>query len=535
VDETGSNAFALGPSKTISKNALLYINPHVPFYFRTEVQMVSEEGLNVYGAVTWGQFFVYQGFNEHCGWMHTTSYVDVADLYEEKIRQDGNSFYYQYDGQWKQGRTKPLSLTYLKDSVQVPVSFTAYYTQHGPVMASRNNKWLSLKENNRSLSALVESWAITKAKTLVEFKTGLEMLSNTTNNTMYADDRGNIAYWHGNFVPRRNPAYDYSLPVDGSTSETNWKGVHPLEEVIHDYNPPNGWIENCNSTPFTASGSSSPNKKAYPAYMAPDGQNSRAINAIRLLSSGKDFTLDKMIAAGYDRYLSAFEILLPSLFQAYDQNGMADSTGILLKEPIEILKHWDRYCSASSIATTLATAWAAMLALKLPEIRTSEEASDGIGRLNKMVTICSGKEKLDLLAQVIRELQLKYGSWKLPWGDINRFQRNTGAMVETFDDQKPSLPVDKTSSRWGCLPAFESASIATKLRYGYSGNSFIAAVEFGKRIKAKTVVTGGQSNDPASIHFNDQASLYIEGKFKDVFFYKEEVLQHVEKKYHPGE
>jgi acyl-homoserine-lactone acylase len=288
-EQTGSNAFALGPSKTISKNALLYINPHVPFYFRTEVQLVSEEGLNVYGAVTWGQFFVYQGFNQHCGWMHTTSYVDVADLYEEKIRQDGNSFFYFYDGQWKPGRTKSLSLTYLKDGVQVPITFTAYYTLHGPVMASRNAKWISLKENNRSLSALVESWAITKAKTLAEFKTGLEMLSNTTNNTMYADDQGNIAYWHGNFIPKRNPGYDYSLPVDGTTSETSWKGVHPLEEVIHVYNPSTGWIENSNSTPFTASGSSSPDKKAYPSYMAPDGQNPRAINSMRLLGSGEGF------------------------------------------------------------------------------------------------------------------------------------------------------------------------------------------------------------------------------------------------------
>jgi acyl-homoserine-lactone acylase len=533
--ETGSNAFVVGPSKTASKNALLYINPHVPFYFRTEVQLVSEEGLDVYGAVTWGQFFVYQGFNAHCGWMHTTSYVDVADLYEEKIKKLGNNYFYQYDGQWKQVRTKSLQISYLKNGVRAPYTFMAFYTGHGPVMASRNNIWISLKENNRTLSALVESWVITKSKSFAEFKNGLDMLSNTTNNTMYADDQGNIAYWHGNFVPKRKPGYDYSLPVDGTTSQTNWQGIHSIDEIVHIYNPPSGWIENCNSTPFTAAGSSSPDQKKYPSYMAPDGQNSRAINAMKLLDQGRGFTLDKLIGVGYDHYLSAFDILLPSLMRAYDQSGKADSLGIQLKEPVEMLKQWDRYSSAASIATTLATAWATKLAHLMAVPKTSEESSDGIGMLHKMVSLSSDKEKLILLGEVKKELEEKFGTWKKPWGEVNRYQRNSGALTETFDDKRPSMPGSMASSRWGCLPSFAVGSSATKLQYGVSGNSFVAAVEFGKKIRARTVLTGGQSNDPSSVHFMDQASLYLDGKFKEVLFYKEDVLQHVEKMYHPGQ
>jgi acyl-homoserine-lactone acylase len=535
AEATGSNAFALGPSKTLSKNSLLYINPHVPFYFRTEVQLVSQEGLNVYGAVTWGQFFVYQGFNAHCGWMHTTSYADVADLYEEKIKKEDSTYFYLYDGQWKPVRTKPLQVRYLDQGVLVTHSFTAKYTLHGPVMASRNNKWLSLKEYNRSLTALIESWAITKAKSFIEFKTGMEILSNTSNNTMYADDQGNIAYWHGNFIPKRNPGFDYSLPVDGTISATNWKGVHSLNEIIHIYNPQSGWIENCNSTPFTASGASSPDRQSYPSYMAPEGQNPRAINIIRLLGKDKDFSLDKLIKTGYDHYLSAFDILLPSLFQAYDRLSPQDSLVTRLKDPVDLLKQWDRYCSTSSIATTLATAWAAKMAQNLPEAKTAEEASDGIGRLNKIVASTSDQQKLDSLRETIHDLVAKFGTWKKPWGEINRFQRNTGAIFETFVDSLPSLAVGMTSSRWGCLPAFESSALSTKKRYGYSGNSFVAAVEFGKKVSAKSVLTGGQSNQPSSLHFNDQAALYIDGKFKDVLFYKEDVMKHVEKIYHPGD
>jgi acyl-homoserine-lactone acylase len=535
LEETGSNAIALSPTKTVSKNTLLYINPHVPFYFRTEVQMVSQEGLNVYGAVTWGQFFVYQGFNAHCGWMHTTSYADVADLYEEKVKKEDSTFFYFYDGQWKPVRTKPLQVRYLNQGALQTFQFTAKYTLHGPVMASRNNKWLSLKEYNRSLTALIEAWAITKAKSLVEFRTGMEMLSNTTNNTMYADDQGNIAYWHGNFIPKRNIGFDYTLPLDGTISSTNWKGIHSLNEIVHIYNPLSGWIENCNSSPFTASGTSSPERQSYPSYMAPDGQNPRSINLMRLLGSSKDFNLDQLIKTGFDHYLGAFDILLPPLFQAYGRLNPQDSLYRSLKDPIDILKQWDRYCSTSSVATTLATAWGAKIAQRLPEAKTIEEASDGIGRLKKMDSITSGEQKLELLNEAVKALEGKYGTWQKPWGEINRFQRNTGAIQETFEDSLPSLPVGMTSSRWGCLPAFESGALSTKMRYGYSGNSFIAAIEFGKRVRAKSVVTGGQSNQPSSIHFNDQAALFIDGKFKDVLFYKEDVMQHVEKIYHPGD
>jgi acyl-homoserine-lactone acylase len=307
VDPTGSNGFALAPSRTASKNAILYINPHVTFYFRSEVQMVSEEGLNAYGAVTWGQFFVYQGFNEHCGWMHTSSYADVADLYAEKIEKKGEGWVYLYDGKQQPVQSKQLRINYVQNNAVKEQVFTIYRTIHGPVMGSRNGQWLSLRENNRSLDALMQSWLRTKAKGFEDFRKVMDMRSNNSNNTVFADDKGNIAYWHGNFMPKRNSKFDYSLPVDGSISATDWKGLHQLDEIVHVYNPATGWIENCNSTPFTVAGSSSPQKQNFPAYMAPDGQNYRAINAVRLLTGAKDMTIDRTIREiGYNHYLSSF-------------------------------------------------------------------------------------------------------------------------------------------------------------------------------------------------------------------------------------
>lgn len=536
IEDRGSNGFAIGPSKSASKNAILYINPHVPFYFRNEAQMVSEEGLNAYGASTWGQLFVYQGFNEHCGWMHTSGYTDVADLYEEKVSETATGWVYEYEKRQRPVKTKSITIQYIKDGILLKKKFTGFYTHHGPILAKRNNKWISLKEYNRSMRALIQSWVTTKANNLAEYTKAMQGLSNTTNNTVYADDQGNIAYWHGNFVPKRDTNYNWALPVDGTKLATEWKGIHPLAETVHIINPATGWIQNCNATPFTTSGESSLHKSNYPHYMAPDGQNARGINAIRLLKDQQSISLDELIEIGYNRYLTAFDILLPALFKAYDALDEDDALRSTLKKPITILKNWNKISDTASVATTLAIHWATKLNASYPFAKTVEENTEIIGRFNAIAQKTEGALQLKLLVETIEYLKNQYGFWELPWGTINRYQRLTGKFDEVYDDQKPSMAVAFSSSRFGSLPAFESKTMnGTKGRYGYSGNSFIAAVEFGTTLKAKTIVTGGQLNNPASTHFTDQAAGFINGKFKNVFFYKEDVLKHKEMEYHPGE
>lgn len=530
--EIGSNGFALAPSRTASGHAMLYINPHVPFYFRDEVQIVSDEGLNAYGAVTWGQFFVYQGFNQHCGWMHTSSYADVADLYAEKMSEKDGKWYYEYNGQLKPVTSRRLVLKVKNGDRTEERTITGYYTQHGPVLGSRDGKWLALKANNRSYNALLESWLITKANTFAEYKKAMDLLSNATNNTVYADDKGNIAFWYGNYMPKRDPKLDWTLPVDGSTSATEWQGVHPLDEIVHVYDPATGWIENCNSTPYTCSGSASPDKTKYPAYMAPDGENYRAINAIKLLKNARDIDLDKLIAIGYDHYLSAFDVMLRALFREY-QMTPNDSLKQSLYEPIKTLKEWDHRSAAQSVATTLAVEWGTRVLVALPRPKTVEESTYQTARLLIGLENLPPGKLTDLLSEAIKSLEKHYGTWKVECGEINRYQRPADGV--SFDDQLPSIPVGLVGSQFGELPSFQSRSVKTQKRYGYSGNSFIAAVEFGPRIKAKTIITGGESFDPNSKHFTDQADGFINGRFKDVLFYKADVLKHAEKTYHPGE
>ena len=534
AEPRGSNGFAIAPSKSVSGNALFLINPHTSFYFRPEVHAVSEKGLNAYGAVTWGQFFIYQGFNSHCGWMHTSGQADAIDMYKETIVKRNDSLFYKYGTSLKPLPPEKITLAYKNGDKKAYKKFTVYHTLHGPVIAKQGDQWISIKLMQEPLRALTQSYKRTKSNGFEDFKKVMELRTNTSNNTVYADDKGNIAYWHGNFIPKRNPSFNWNAALDGSNPETEWKGLHTVEEIIHLYNPANGWIQNCNSTPFTAAGSSSPDKSNYPAYMAPDLENPRGINADRVLKRESSFTLDKLIAAAYDPYLVAFENLIPSLVDAYESVGKTDpALQLKLGEPIDKLRQWDKKYSETSVPTTLAIVWGMELRQTI-----ANQIKDGIGQLDiiDLMLKSSASDKMKAFTSVVDQLQSDFGTWKVGWGEINRFQRLTGKINETYDDNKPSTPVASASAFWGSLASYGARKYpGTKKMYGNVGNSFVAVVEFGKKVKAKSLLAGGENANPLSRHFNDQALIYSKGQFKNVWYYKEDITKHAERTYHPGE
>jgi acyl-homoserine-lactone acylase len=536
-NSSGSNGFAIAPAKTESGKAILYINPHVTFYFRPEVHVVSEEGLNAYGAVTWGQFFVYQGFNEYCGWMHTSANVDVADMYAEKISSSGNNMTYEYNNEKRAVKQKQISIKVRQGDQLITRTFTTYATHHGPVMAKRNGQYISVRSSNRMINGLLQSWQRTKAKGLDDYKKVMALRGNTSNSTVFADNKGNIAYWHGNYVPKRYAKFNWGKVVDGTTAATEWQGLHDANETVQVINPSTGWIQNCNSTPYTVSGEASPKKKDYPVYMAPDGENFRGINAAKVLKREHKFTIDKTIAAGYDTYLSAFEVLIPALLKAYETGVQpGDSLHRSLAAPIALLKNWNYYSSNHSIATTLAVEWAQRLNASIRRIYIEDGDDDQVTATKRFAATAIPLQLLATLNETVKQLKQQFGTWEIPWGDINRYQRVSNDLIQKYDDSKISYPVPFASALWGMLPSYNSRTFpGTIKRYGFHGNSFICAVEFGDKIKAKSLLAGGNSGDPNSKHFTDQLEMYTKGQFKDVLFYKEDVLKHAERTYHPGE
>lgn len=533
-EPTGSNGFAISPEKSKNGNALFLINPHTSFYFRSELQVNSEEGLQAYGAVTWGQFFIYQGFNEHCGWMHTSTYADAIDQYRETIIRRAGKLYYQYGKEERPVEEEVVAIPYKAGNGFESREFTIYRTHHGPVIRAEGDHWITFRMMNRPLDALTQSFLRTKAEGYKDFRKTMKIRTNSSNNTVYADSDGNIAYWHGNFIPKRDPAFDYNGLIDGSNPKTDWGRLHKLGEMIHVRNPASGWIQNCNSTPFTLAGTEgNPDPEKYAAYIAPDRENFRGINAVRVLSSKDQYDLDDLIAAANDPYLAAFAKPIPALLSAYEEVGDKDDQA--LAEAIQALQDWDLSYGERSVGTTLAVIWGERMArLVRQNVDTDTWRSLMLDEL--MVQHSTAEEKVAQLKAAMEALEQDFGRWNIGWGEINRFQRLTGQIRQVFDDDQSSIPVGFTSSRWGSLAAYSARAYDnTKKRYGSGGNSFVAVVAFGDRLQARAVVSGGQSGDPKSPHFKDQATLFCHGDFRPVYFYREDVDAHQERKYRPGE
>ncbi|MFL6657668.1 MAG: penicillin acylase family protein [Massilia sp.] len=528
----GSNGFAIAPKLSKSGRALLLINPHTSFYFRPEVHMVSEEGLNAYGAVTWGQFFVYQGFNERAGWMHTSGGGDVIDEYLETIVERDGKVFYKYGNGEREMKAVPMTLPYKTASGMASKTVTAWFSHHGPVVRSANGKWVAVKMMEEPLKALMQSYSRTKATSYKAFYRNMGLRTNSSNNTVYADADGNIAYFHGNFIPKRDTRFDWTHPVDGSNPATEWQGLHAIDETITLKNPANGWIQNTNNWPFRVAGASSPLEKDYPKYMWSLPENSRGLHALRVLEGAHDVTLDSLIDMAYDSYLTGFEPLVASLAKAYDDLPAADPLRAQLAPQVATLRGWDLRFSVTSVPTSLAVYWGqAMVAKAKPaataaEVPVADYIRDSITPLARLQALLRASAKLDA----------DFGTWQTPWGEINRFQRASGDIHQQYDDAKPSLPVAFPSAVWGSLASFGmTAPQTTKRIYGDRGNSFVAVVEFGPRVRAKSILAGGNNSNPASPHFADQAEMYSRGQFKDVLFYKADIERNLERKYHPGQ
>jgi acyl-homoserine lactone acylase PvdQ len=526
-EPTGSNGMAISPSNTVARRALLLINPHTSFFFRSELQMASDEGLNAYGAATWGQFFIYQGFNERCGWMHTSSAVDAIDKYLETVIKKDDRYYYKYGNEERPVTTSMIKVPYKTDKGMAEKTVTVYRTQHGPVVASTDGKWVSVSLMQEPVKALTQSYTRTKAKSYAEFKQSMELHTNSSNNTIFADADGDIAYFHGNFIPKRDPRFDWTKPVDGSDPATDWGGLLSVDETPKLLNPASGWLYNSNDSPWSAAGPSSPKKADYPAYVDSGVESARGLHAVRVLQDKKDFTLDSLIAAAYDSYLTWFEKPIPALVKAWDQTPASDPLKAKTSEQIALLRKWDLRWSATSIPTSLAVFWGEDIQRKVRR--------NGLSAVNYIAGEATAEQLLQSLSAASDKLAADFGTWKTPWGDINRFQRLTDDIVHPFTDAGPSIPVGFTSAIWGSLASFGARPYkGSKKIYGTSGNSFVAVVEFGKTVRAKAVTAGGESGNPSSPHFNDQAKRYSTGDLRDVYFYRPQLKGHTEREYHPG-
>ncbi|HXS07167.1 MAG TPA: penicillin acylase family protein [Rhizomicrobium sp.] len=534
VEPVGSNGIAISSKISKDGHAMLWINPHTSFYFRAELGVASDEGLNAFGAATWGQPFLYQGFNEHLGWMHTTSSADSTDEYAETVTQRDGKYFYKYGNQELPVTVKNITINYkAANGSMAKKTFTAYFTKHGPIVREADGKWIALAIMNVPIAALEQSFGRTKAKTMAEYMKVANLGANSSNDTLYADDKGNIALLLPQFVPNRDDKFDYTKPVDGSDPATDWKGNTPMDKIPQVVNPASGWVFNSNDTPQNSAGPNTVDMAKFPKYMDASGENPRGVHMVKVLTGTKAMTQQGLIEAAFDPYQPAFAEMVPQLLKDYDALPASSPLKGKLAEPIATLKGWDYKWGADSVANSVAIFWGEALYNKL--IRPMRAAGIREDYVDYLTHKASAEDRLQSLSMAVDQLTADFGSWKTPWGNINRYQRITDDIQAKFDDNAPSQPVPFDSAQWGSIASYGAVHDHTKKWYGVGGNSIIGAINFGPKVQALMATVGGASGDPKSPHFKDQVDAYITGKLIPVYFYPEDYKAHTERAYHPGE
>ncbi len=533
-EPTGSNGIAIAPSNAADHHALLYINPHTSFFFRSELQMTSDEGLNAYGAVTWGQIFIYQGFNPTAGWMHTSSGVDNVDEFLETVSERDGKWYAKHGSEELPVRARSITVPYRTATGMATKQFTVYYTQHGPVVRKVGDQWVSTALMQSHVNALIQSYSRTKAKDLPEFVKIMDLHTNSSNNTLFADAKGNVAYLHSNYIPKRDTSFDWTRPVDGSNPATDYHGVLSFAETPNVVNPASGFLYNSNNWPWSSAGPDSPKRENFPRYVETGtAESPRGYHALKVLPGRRDLTMTSLTREiGFDSYMPWFEKPVPALIKAWDDAAPSDTLKTHLADQIAVLRPWNFRWGANSVATSLAIYWGTEVQRRLG----AAARQAGLGTDEYLGTKPGQQAALAALLTASNHLASDFGTWQTPWGEINRFQRLDDSITSHFDDSKPSIPVSFASANWGSLASFGARAYPnTKKWYGTSGNSFIAVVEFGDSVHARAVTAGGESGDIASRHFNDQAARYASGDLREVYFYPNQLKGHTERVYHPGQ
>ena len=520
-EHTGSNGWVVGPSKSASGYAMLFINPHLPFFGPGQVyegHVHSDEGWNFTGYTRFGFPFPYVGHNENGGWVSTDNAADLTDVYLETFDDPARPLAYKYGKEYRLATERVEEIKVKTTAGFETRKFTARKTHHGPILAARDGKMLALRMAKFESDGWLREWYdMTRATTLVALKRAMTPLNMLFGNVMYADRQGNTWYLYNGAVPRRDPRFDWTKPVDGSDPATEWHGYHTISELPQLTNPKTGWMQNCNTTPFLLTSDGNPDPKQFPKYMVQEGDNPRGAISREILASKSKFTFDEWTRFAFDTRVMMVSKRLPGLLTALKQRldnfprtGSAEETRF--REVYDELSRWNHRSATDSVAMTIFSLW-----------------HDRISRDQNLNVFTA-------LTEVLNSLQRDFGTWKVKWGEINRLQRLDESNDEDFQDSKPSLAVSGVNGNDGAVFTFYAApERGQKRRYGVAGGTYISVVEFGPTVRALSVHTFGASGDPKSRHFMDQSVLYTRGEFKPAWLTLDEIKANLEASYHPGE
>ena len=539
----GSNAWAIGPSKTRSHKTMLFCNSHQPYYGfgqYYEAHLHSGEGWSFTGSTFFGSPMLAIGHNEHLGWTYTVNDVNCGDEWVETFDDPQHPLNYRYgDGyrtaiEWKD----TIRIKAAKGFEIRPVTYRK--THHGPIVRRLNGSKQLASNVGRMNDALFgrQVYRMVRSRNFPEFRAAVATLDQRMFNLVYADRDGNIFYLYNGIVPRRNPRLDWSKAVDGRRTESDWQGILSLDELPQVLNPISGYVQNCNQSPYTTTDDQNPEPGDLSRNIVGETtwDNRRAKISRHLLRRAHDVTFDEWQKLAFDTTMYWALEELPRYERKFRR--LKESDPALATEVEPYFKHlldWDCRCSIHSTQATLCVCWYEQLYGVLLSSTLETLRPEMLG---------DPAAPFRALRDAATKLNSLYGSWKVPYGDVNRLQRhaNIADFFEKipFNDRLPSLPLAGVQGPVGAVftiyytPPLPIVRPMMK-RYAVVGSSYMASIEFGDHIQTKSLLQYGASGNPDSPHFFDQAQLLSDCKLKEAYFYWDDVLAHAKQSYHPGE
>ncbi len=503
----GSNTWAVHGSRTTSGDTYLFINPHQPYFgpgqwYEGHVQ--SAQGLVFSGASFFGTPFPTIGHNGQLGWSHTVNSPDIVDVYALDVHTDEGSMRYRYDGGFRPVERWQEEVKVKTEDGFEQRSFEFLRSHHGPILAKRDGRHLAVRMAQFVEGGqLQQRFAMVKSRSLDEFKRALGRLATPMFNTMYADREGNIFYAYYGAVPRRDPQFDWLQPVDGGDTRAEWQGYHSLEELPTLTNPEPGYLQNCNATPFLATGyGANLERSKFPKYMVAEEDNNRSKMSRVLLAGDEKFSWKKFKKMTWDTRVIEADVELPRLAQEFIARDVPGEAGEAAKKAIRSLLLWDRMATTGSTETSLYFFYR-----------------------NAMVRGGITDPVLALL-HAIELMESTYGTTKVRWGDINRLQRAHTSGLEDFDDEALSLPIaGGPGNPFGTIFNFYTRpKSGQKKMYGVAGHSFVSVVRFSDEAHAESILVFGANSDPDSPHHFDQSRLFAKQQYKRAWFSEPDVV-----------
>lgn len=539
---TGSNAWAIGPQRTKSGKAMLFANPHQPWFGfgqMYEAHLRSGEGWNFTGATFFGSPLPTMGHNEHVGFSFTTNEPDIADLWRETFDDPNEPLHYRYNGGYRKA-VEWQDTIHVKThgGVQAKV-YTFRKTHHGPIVAKEDEQHQLAARIGRLEDSLLltQMERLVRAKNLDDFRAGMGGLNFPLMNAIYADRDGHIYFLYNGTIAKRDPEFDWSKPVDGSDPRTEWNGYHTIDELPQLLDPEAGYIQNCNSSPFTTTHLDNPRQTDFPPYMVEDKDDDkrRAKRSREILAELDQVTFDQLRIAAFDTKIYWAEHELPKYAEAFEELKQTNpGLAAQVKPYLEHLLDWDCRSTHESTQATLCVAWYEQLyGGGYPGEQLKERFTDNMPL------------RFEALVKAAGDLRSMHGDWRVPFGETHRIQRHADVadLVNVpFDDRLPSLPCAGTHGPMGVIftqyytPTIRIPFVKTVSKhYGLIGYTYAGVFEFGERVQGATLVQFGASGDPRSPHFFDQAKLLSRQEFKPELFYWEDVISGAKSGYHPGQ